>query len=312
MVLIGGLCRLLISGDPVLPTDSKAFLQVRRWRTQAEFNISKHNYDQAYRDLNECLQHIGRTLPISRTEVFLSTLWQIVRQISHKLWLGKWLSQTGRFFANKSERQQAEISSMEISMVYQHMFCLCLSKESKDATLFLALSAVNYAELAGSSMPKSMLAEIYVNAALCFKQSLFPFIHKSYLSKARRILSSSTVPAKLKWLTTDEGFKFLVSHKWQYGEDKSSEFTTQFSRGDPLSYGARAYRQHLIGQCLRLLTGTAGDSHASAILQHATNIIDSASVPVSYPTTDKIEVTRKLCTKDFICKEKYTIIIIVK
>lgn len=293
--MASGLCRLLLHGDPILPTDSKAFLELRRWRRQAEFNISKHECNQAYRDLHQCLQHSGRYFPLSRTEIYLATTWQIIRQVLHKLWLGKCIMQISKWLSEKSERQQTEMSAAEIAIVYQHMLCLRLSEGTRDSTLYLALCAVNYAEAAGESMPKALLAEIYVNTALCLKQSSFPYIHKYYLGKARVLLSSCAVSSKLKWIMTDEGAKFLASQKWQYKKQSNSEFTSQSSIADPLSYAARAYRDHLIEQCLRLLTGTVGDCHATTVLELGRIIMASAEVDACFPCTDKISVASKYC-----------------
>lgn len=292
VLLVGALCKLLLYGDPVLPSDSKVFLELHRWRRQAEFNISKNEYDQAYRDLQQCLQYFGRPYPSSRTEALFATMWQIIRQFLHKLWLGKWVLYINKWFSEKSTRQQAEMSAMEIAIIYQHMLCLRLSEGSKKGTLYLALSAVNYAEVTGETMPKALLAEIYLNAALCFKQSLFPFIHKYYLGKARTLLSSCSVPAKLKWIMSDEGARFLASQKWQYGEQPDNEFTSQSSKADPLSYASRAYRDYLIRQCLRLLTGTTGDSHLSSILEQGQIIMASAGVDAGFLCTDKVTVAR--------------------
>lgn len=287
ILLAGGLCKLLIYSDPVLPTDSKLFLELRRWRRQAEFNISKHEYTQAYRDLHQCLQYFGRSFPLSRTEIYLATTWQIIRQILHKLWLGRWVMQINRWLSEKSERQQAEMTAVEISIVYQHMFCLRLSEGTRDSTLYLALCALNYAEAAGENMPKPLLAEIYVNASLCLKHSFFPYIHKYYLGKARVLLSSCKVPSKLKWIMTDEGAKFLASQKWQYKKHSDSEFTSQNSRADPLSYAARAYRDYFIEQCMRSLTGTVGECHASSVLEMGRLIVASAEVDPCFMCTDQ-------------------------
>ncbi|XP_015174364.1 PREDICTED: sterol regulatory element-binding protein 1 [Polistes dominula] len=290
MLLIGGLCRLFLYDDPILPADSKIFFELRRWRSQAEFNISKQEYGQAYRDLHKCLKYFNRSFPLSRTEIVLVTTWQAIRQILHKLWIGRGVLNLSKYFIGKTERQQAKLSAMELAIVYQHMLCLHLSEGPKNGTLYLALSAMNYAEIADENMPKALLAEIYVNAALCFKKYLFPFIHKYYLGKARMLLFSCTVPAKFKWIMNDEGARFVATQKWQYGVQSDSEFTSQNSKADPLSFAARAYREHLITQCLKLLTGTAGDSHASTVLELARNIIASAEVDTCFPSMDKISV----------------------
>ncbi|XP_003703827.1 sterol regulatory element-binding protein 1 [Megachile rotundata] len=291
ILLISGLCRLLLYGDPILTSDSKLFLELHRWRRQAEFNISKNEYSQACRDLHQCLQFLGRPYPSSRTEIWLATMWQIIRQLLHKLWIGKWILYTHKWFSEKTTRQQAEISAMEIATIYQHMLCLRLSEGSKNGTLYLAFSAVNYAEAAGETIPKSLLAEIYINVALCFKQSLLPFIHKYYLGKARTLLSSCAVPPKFKWIMSDEGAKFLAFQKWQYGEQSDNEFTSQSSKADPLSYASRAYRDYLIGHCLRILTGTAGDTHLSSILEYGQIIMSSAGVDTGFVCANKVTAT---------------------
>ncbi|KAK0183127.1 hypothetical protein PV327_001197 [Microctonus hyperodae] len=294
LLLAGGLCRLLLYGDPIVSTESKTFIELRRWRRQAEFNMSINDFDKAHSDLNQCLRYYGRSIPSTRVEIGLATLWQVVRQVLHKLWIGRWVLHVGKWFSETSEKQQAETSVMELAMIYQRILCLRLSQGSADGTLFLALSSINYAEAAGECIPKLSLVEIYLNAALSFKQSLFPFIHKYYLGKARAVLSTCVIAPTFKWITTPEGMRFIISNKWQYGDCSTSEFTSQSSKAYPLSFAARAYREYLIGQCLRLLTGTAGDSHASVILNLAKNAVNSANVECCFPgsengTTEKCE-----------------------
>ena len=296
-LLAGGLSRLILFGDPVLPTDNKIMFELRSWRRQAEFNTSKQDYENAYRDLYKCLQYFGRSIPSSRIELCLAILWQSIRQILNNIWPCKWILLAGKWFTEKSERKLIEISAMELAAIYQHLLRLRCSEGSNKTTLFFALSALNYAENAGQVISKPMLAEVYINAALCFKQSIFPFVHKYYLGKARTLLSSCTVPPKIKWITTDDGFRFLVSQVWNYGEPVESEFTSQSNTSEPLSYAARAYREYLIEQGLRLLTGTTGDTHASAVVEIAKNIMNSASVDVTFLGDEGVNFTSKFSKK---------------
>ncbi|XP_058798144.1 sterol regulatory element-binding protein 1 isoform X2 [Phymastichus coffea] len=292
LLLVFGMCRLLLYADPVLPADSKVSVELHRWRRQAEFNISRNDYEQGHRDLSQCLQYFSRSLPLTRMDTFFVTIWQLFRQILHRLYISRLVTFIGKKFFDKSERSLAEISAMEISTVYQHMLCLKLSQDSKDSIMHIALSTLNYAEAAGDTMPKSMLAEIYINVALCFKQSLFPFVHKFYLNKARSILASCIVPQKLKWIMNDDGMKFLVSQKWSYGQKEESDFTVQNNKSDPLSYAARAYREHLINQGLRLLAGTVSDTHASGLLDISKKIMVSAQIDLCICSEEKIGVTK--------------------
>ncbi|KAG7199923.1 hypothetical protein KM043_014361 [Ampulex compressa] len=286
-LLTAGLCKLLLYGDPVVPVGSKVFLEVHRWRRQAEFNISKQEYSQAYQDLHQSLQYFGRCLPSSRTETFLATGWQVIRQALHKLWLGRCFTYLRRCLSETCDRQRAETTAIELAKIYQQMLCLHMSQGSGSPMLYLALSAVNYAEAAADSMPKALLVEIYANLALCFKQLPFPFVHKYYLGRAKLLLSSCKVPIKLKWITTDEGAKFLATQKWNYGNCSEGEFTSHSSKVNPLSYASRAYREYLVGQCLRLLTGTAGELHASSVIEYGKVIMDSAGVEPCFPYTDE-------------------------
>lgn len=295
-IIAFGLCRLLLCKDPILPADSKVSVELHRWRRQAEFNISKNDYSQALCDLSLCLRFFSRNLnylPEIKMDIFFVTLRQLLRQILHRFHVNKLLTIVGKRFVKESDRNLGEISAMELSMLYQRMLSLRLSQESKESSIFIALSAVNYAEAAGESMPKAMLAEIYVNAALCFKQSMIPFVHKFYLNRARNLLATCNVPQKLKWIMNDDAIKFLVSQKWNYGPIKESNFTVQNNTSDPLSFAARAYREQLISQGLKLLSGTANDAHASAVLDISRKIMNSVQVDLCISNGDRIGITSK-------------------
>lgn len=274
-----GLCRLLLYGDPILPAGSKVFVEVNRKRCQAEFNISKNDYEEAYHDLSQCLQYFSRRLPFTRRGIFLASLWEALRQLLHRLYVSRLVTYVGKKFANKSKRRRAEITAREMALVYQQILCLKLAQGKsarRNSLLYIALSAVNYAEASGDSMPLSILAEIYVNAALCFKKSVFPLVHRYYLNKARGVLLLCSPPQKLKWLTNDDGARFLVKQRWNYGPKAESDFTAQNTKSEPLSYAARAYREHLITQGLRMLAGTINDAHATALLDISRKVMTSA------------------------------------
>ncbi|XP_051170563.1 sterol regulatory element-binding protein 1 [Leptopilina boulardi] len=289
---VGALIRLLLFGDPIIPADNKIIFELRRWRRQAEFNISNLDYEHAHRDLYRCLQYFGRSLPSTRIEIFLATLWQCIRQILNKFWPCKWILLAGKWLSEKSERKSIETSAMELAAVYQHILRLSFSEGLTKNSLFLALSMINYAENAGNIISKTMLAEIYIDAALCFKQSIFPLVHKYYLGKARSLLLSYPAHSKMKWITTEDGFRFLVTHNWKYGQLMESEFTSQSNAFEPLSYAARAYREYLIEQGLRLLTGTAySNSHASTAVEIGKRIIDTVSIDTSFVHATEVKST---------------------
>lgn len=291
---VGALIRLLLFGDPVLPDDYKVIFELRRWRRQAEFNISNLDYEHAHRDLQRCLQYFGRSLPSTRIEIFLATLWQCVRQILNKCWPSKWILLVGKWLSEKTERKSIETSAMELAAVYQHMLRLSFSEGLTKQSLLLALSMINYAENAGHIISKTMLAEIYIDAALCFKQSFIPLVHKYFLGKARSLLFSYPAHSKMKWITSEDGFRFLLTHNWKYGKLVESEFTSQSNAFEPLSYAARAYREYLIEQGLRLLSGTAySNLHASTAVEIGNRIIDTVSSDISFANDEETKSTGK-------------------
>ena len=51
---------------------------------QAEYSWAADQYRKA-------LKCIGRPLPTSKLDLFASLVWNLLRQISHQLYLGKWL-----------------------------------------------------------------------------------------------------------------------------------------------------------------------------------------------------------------------------
>lgn len=324
LLLSFGLCRLLLYGDPILPAGSQIFVEVNRKRCQAEYNVSKNDYEEAYHELSQCVRYFSRRLPYTRRGIFIATFWEMLRQLLHRVYVSRLLTYLVKKFANKSRRQRAEITAREMALLYQQILCLKLSQvnyanRNNRSLIYIALSALNYAEASGENMPHSILAEIYVNAALCFKEfssswssvtsrrilrlpasKLLHLLFEYYLRKARVALSlcaEPPAPQKLKWLMSEDGARFMVEHGWSYGPHtiirNESEFTVQNNKSEPLSYAARAYREHLITQGLRMLAGTAGnDAHASALLDVSRKIMTSARVDLCIRTKeDKIGIT---------------------
>ncbi|KAL7300175.1 hypothetical protein TKK_0007020 [Trichogramma kaykai] len=290
-LFIYGLCRILLHSDPILIDEGKPTIELHRWRRQAEFNLSKGNFEQADRDLNQCLKFFLRQLPLTRMEVLGVTVWQLFRQMLNRIYVTRFILYFDSRFA-PSNRKQAEISAMEMAIIYQHILCLKLVRRSRESTMYLALTALNYAEAAGDTMPKALLAEIYVNVALSFKQSMFPLVHKFYFSKARTLLTTCIVPQKLKWLNDEDGMKFIMSQKLTYELKGDNDFTLQNSKSEPLAFAARVYREHLIAQGLKLLAGTVGYAHASGLLDISNKIMTAAQIDLCYGSSDKIGVIK--------------------
>lgn len=261
------LVKVFVYGDPIMPSKSKASTTFWRHRKQADFDMSKGDNAAGNQELRRCLQAFGCPLPASKFELLTATLWQVVRQMLHRIWIGKWLARRmGGFFIDSDARREAMNSAKELSVVYHRLHQLHLvssGSTDKFTGIMLALSAVNMAETAGDLLSPDMIADIYVALALRMKESYPYFLQiliRFYLALARNTCTSgcSQVPMRLQWLFTAYGHRFFVSHRWSYGPVSSYLFSSLGNKADPLSYVMRVYREHLLERALQTVVAPGG------------------------------------------------------
>ncbi|PNF43046.1 hypothetical protein B7P43_G05564 [Cryptotermes secundus] len=267
ILLLSCLIKLFVYGDPVIQAKSKESVTFFRHRRQADFDLSKGDLAAGNQELRRCLQAFGRSLPASKLELLSSTVWHIIRQILHRVWIGRWLAKyAGGFFVDSMTRREAMNSAKELALLYHHLHQLHLVNGSTDGHLtglVLAFSAVNMAEASSDLLSPEELADIYVAAALRVKEScpsFLQFFNRFYLSLARHVCFKRCrrVPVRLQWLFTAYGHRFFVSHHWSYGCVTGSTFSSLGNRADPLAYVMRVYREHLLDQALQTLLAPGG------------------------------------------------------
>nr|CAD7410649.1 unnamed protein product [Timema poppensis] len=262
IVLAGCLIKMFVYGDPLMLAKSKASVVFWRHRKQADFDLSKGKMVSAGQELRRCLQANGRPLPASKLELLSATMWQIIRQILHRLWIGRWLARhVGGFFIDNKVRKEALGSAKELSLVYHRLHQLHLvggSSGGHFTGIMLSLSAVNMAETAAHVLPPEHLADIYVTAALRVKEScpnFMQFFSRFYLALARHVCLKlcGQVPPRLQWLLTVYGHRFFVSQSWSYSSTGPSKFSLLANMADPLAHVMRRYREHLLERALHTL-----------------------------------------------------------
>lgn len=92
---------MFVHGDPIIPSKSKESQSYWKHRRQADYYIAKGDVTGAKQELKRCLQTFGISLPCSRFEFLLAFTWQLIRQVFHRIWIGRWLSRhCGGFFAD--------------------------------------------------------------------------------------------------------------------------------------------------------------------------------------------------------------------
>ncbi|XP_074649964.1 sterol regulatory element-binding protein 1-like [Tubulanus polymorphus] len=275
-IVIAVLARILIFGEPVIKPQSKSGRWFWMYRKQADIDLAKGDYQSASKHLQDCLTSLGRPLPTSKVDQVASCFWQVLRQILHRLYIGRWMTGKCGYF-HGDDLDDVKASARDAAIVYHKLNQLQLTGHISDGALSglsLCLSAINLGEAAGSALPRETMAEIYTTAAIRFKLSFASqIISRYYLSKGRHIctLGGGTIPSSMQWLCHPQGHRFFVDGDWSLtGSD--TVFTLLGDEANPLSFVTRAYREHLLEISLfTLLTPNIGSTDNS---KESTDVIE--------------------------------------
>ncbi|KAK5643835.1 hypothetical protein RI129_007680 [Pyrocoelia pectoralis] len=289
--------KMLMYGDPIIPSKSKESQTFWCHRKQADFYLSKGDRVGANQELRKCLQTFGLSLPTSRFEIFTAFFWQVLRQFLHRLWIGKWLSRhTGGFFVDGITRYEALISCRDLALVYHSLNQLHLVNGPGDSGhvsgIVLSLTAINLAEAAESKVSPPILADIYVSAALRIKASCLPFlhgIHRYYLGMAKLASTNSCdpMPQRLQWLFTPYGYRFFISQKFSYDSELIDlPFSNLGNKADPLAYVMKVYREQLIEKALQTLVAPGCRNERSDRKTQTSDVLNYVSMLLENVTAD--------------------------
>lgn len=265
-IFILGFCliKMFVYGDPILFTKSKEAEKYWIHRKQADIYMLEGDKAASKQELLRALQVYGITLPTSRVELCLSFCWQLVRQIMHRIWIGRYLSRhIGGFFVDRITRFEAQTSCKELALIFNDLHKVQLVEGPEEAChlfgLMTSLNALNLAEASKGRIKPVDMIDIYIGVALRIKASLPGFLHiltKYYfgLAKLASTNSCDPIPLRLKWLFTPYGFRYFLSYKFseQY-KPKSLPFTKLGDNIDPLIQLMKIYHEHLLQKALSIL-----------------------------------------------------------
>ncbi|XP_042293765.1 sterol regulatory element-binding protein 1 isoform X2 [Sceloporus undulatus] len=260
VVIFGAFIRLFIYGEPVTRLHSESSVLFWRHRKQADLDLARGDFAQASQNLWTALKALGRPLPTSNLDLTCSLLWNLIRHVLQRLWVGRWLaSRAGGFFRDQELKADVRKSACDAALVYHKLHQLHMTGKHVAGHLSainMALSAVNLAECAGNTISVATLAEVYVAAALRVKTSLHRcchFLARFFLSSARQVLlsHSGTVPPALQWLCHPVGHRFFVDGDWAVkSSPRESIYSSIGNPADPLAQVTQLFREHLLEKAL--------------------------------------------------------------
>ncbi|XP_048408367.2 sterol regulatory element-binding protein 1 isoform X1 [Stegostoma tigrinum] len=290
--------KIFVYGEPVTRLHSESSVLFWRHRKQADLDLARGDFAQASQNLWTCLKALGRPLPTSNLDFACSLMWNVIRHILQRLWVGRWFAARAGGFRQKKELQDdMKKSTRDAALVYHKLQQLHMTGKlggSRLSAINMALSAVNLAECAGDAISVATMAEIYVAAAIRIKTSLHKRLHfmtRFFLSSARQIClsQSGTIPPAMKWLCHPLGHRFFVDEEWTVkNTPKESIYSVTGNSVDPLAQVTQAFREHLLEKALyciakpenrKPVTGEGGEfSDALEYLQLLNGCSDAAAV----------------------------------
>lgn len=293
------LALLFVYGEPVTRPHSDPAVRFWRHRKQADLDLARGDFAQAAQQLWLALRALGRPLPTSHLDLACSLLWNLIRHLLQRLWVGRWLAgRAGGLRRDSALEADARTSACDAALVYHKLHQLHTMGKYPGGHLDaanLALSALNLAECAGDALSVAVLAEVYVAAALRVKTSLpraLHFLTRFFLSSARQacLAQSGSVPVAMQWLCHPVGHRFFVDGDWAVcGAPRDSLYSVAGNPVDPLAQVTQLFREHLLEQALHCVaqpspgSGSAdGDrefSEALGFLQLLNSCCDTAGAP---------------------------------
>ena len=131
--------------------------------------ILQEDYAAASAHLKSCLQALGRPLPTTKFDLMASLFWNLLRQLLHRVYVGRWLSRRAGRLCGGITCEDACKSARDACVVYHKLHQLHLTGHAKQSTLSginLGLCTLNMAEAAGSTLASNLLAEMYATNAI--------------------------------------------------------------------------------------------------------------------------------------------------
>jgi sterol regulatory element-binding transcription factor 1 len=280
LIAVGILVTLFVFGEPVTKTSSSSSVCYWRHRSQADVYLLRGSHVEAETQMRGCLRSLGRPLPTTKLDLVASLFWNVIRQVLHRAGMCRWIEvKAGTLWRNVTQ-QEIKVSARDATVIYHKLLQLHLTDHVNQgmwAGLNLALCAVNLADVAGDSLPRDGVAEIYVLAAMTIRfyfTARLQFFARYFLSRARRKCLScpSAVTMSLQWLCHPIGHRYFVDAAWS-GRHGNSIYSCCVNDLDPLAHITRGLREHIMEKAVRALVTPGYKDHIGLGTDNNTNWI---------------------------------------
>ncbi|KAL1428813.1 hypothetical protein MTO96_002532 [Rhipicephalus appendiculatus] len=262
LVTVACLWRLLLYGDGLSQSHSKANAAFWRHRKQADADLSQGRPERAAEQLTACLGALGQPLTGgSLPEALCAVGWQALRQLLQSARVGLWLERhaMGGWQLDKAERARM---AAQLALAHHQLSELHLLGHK-------CLAAVSSAT---STWGAALRLLDCCHVRLLFAPRLLLF-------RARRVWSSpNAVPAELKWVFEENGRSFLLSREWIPLQGPSEDALTR--RGDCCSLLAavsQLYREHLLHRAVAALAASGRPSRGGPDALQLVELLEGAS-----------------------------------
>ncbi|XP_069764184.1 sterol regulatory element-binding protein 2-like [Narcine bancroftii] len=260
VIVLSVFVKLFIYGEPITRLHSQSSVTFWRYRKQADLDLARGAFIETAGNLQTCLLALGRALPTSRLDLTCSLCWNIIRHSVQKLVFTRWLLKWTRGFRQEAQLQEeAKMSARDAALVYHKLHQLQLTDklvQSPASAINLALSAVNLAECAEEKIPQSLMAEIYITAAICLKINFngrLSFLLGYFLRQAKRVYHSpcGSDPGPCHCLFHPLGHRFFVDCDWSLKSvPKESLFSSPRNPVDPVAQVNQSFCENLLEKAI--------------------------------------------------------------
>lgn len=210
ILILGVIIQILIKGEPVTKPNSEASAEFWKHRQAAETQIHRNEHVAALSHSHLALKALGRTIPVTRFDMWACTVWNFLRFLLNKVFIGRWLAKrAGGHEKDDSEDGKyttAETSARDAALMYLQYLQIALVSSKPLSALSvtsIGLMTLNLAHCAGNALTSENIAEVYATVALALKHTYHKkmmFVSRYFFSKGRTYTKEYNTPAYLSWM----------------------------------------------------------------------------------------------------------------